>query len=358
MIRKNICLLMALVLVLSLMAAGCGTGAGEETEAAGETTQEITETTEAPTEETAEETTESMEKLPARNLTSLTLEPSEDITVLENVQAPGGVETTTMSADTEAEPNAIKGENDPVQWERPWYDLGSCAQLEGNVLFMCIFMNDNESSWTYTEMDEFLNEKAVPAMQWIVDMASYYEADLTCTVAYYTEPVYCSGSYGDFNAGTNPYILYDASDALGYGSLDDMQMHLKELYGVEQVAFMVCIDKPGRCYASIDQSNDNYYHTEYCVLFDDAAEFNGLYYACYPSTVAHELIHLFGAEDFYADGSLRNGRAALADEWFYNGIMLRTYTDISYNWVDPVTAYAIGWRDISHVVLYEEAWWN
>ena len=237
------------------------------------------------------------------------------------------------------------------------YGLGFLESSKIGV-FICIFMEDNESEWTETERSDFLNGKCFPALEWLVGQADYYEAELTCTLAYYNDTVKYEGVYGDFNNGVNPLILQDAALALGYTSEEEMQQDLFYQYDVEQVAFIVAMDKPGRCYASIDTYNDNYIRMEHAVLFDDTAYFDGLYYSCDVSTVAHELLHLFGAEDYYSEGTDRNGRAALAESWFYHDVMLRTYSDVSYNSVGPVTAYSVGWRDISHVVLTDEQWWN
>ena len=83
-----------------------------------------------------------------------------------------------------------------------------------------------------------------------------------------------------------------------------------------------------------------------------------LVYDCPPSTVAHEMLHLFGAEDFYAEGDQRNGRAYLASIYYPYGIMYQGYYDISYNYVDQFTAYAVGWIDYTPNVCYDDNWWN
>lgn len=70
------------------------------------------------------------------------------------------------------------------------------------------------------------------------------------------------------------------------------------------------------------------------------------------SVVAHELLHLFGAEDFYATAT----RKALAQAIYPGDLMFCAQYDIRNNNIGDATAYYIGWTDTVPDVLYDEGW--
>ena len=65
------------------------------------------------------------------------------------------------------------------------------------------------------------------------------------------------------------------------------------------------------------------------------------------AVIAHELLHLYGAEDFYVSSS----RKILAKIYYPNDIMLSASYDIDTNTIDSATAFYIGWLDIVPNVL-------
>ena len=69
------------------------------------------------------------------------------------------------------------------------------------------------------------------------------------------------------------------------------------------------------------------------------------------STVAHEILHLFGAEDYYIDDE----RRALAERHFLDDIMLMDTHRLSGLSVAEATAYSVGWTDqIPEVCRYDD----
>ena len=62
-----------------------------------------------------------------------------------------------------------------------------------------------------------------------------------------------------------------------------------------------------------------------------------------PSSIAHEILHLYGAWDLYPSRHLTTAQAALAAGAFPNDIMLRQPRDILTADIGPLTAWRIGW---------------
>ena len=62
------------------------------------------------------------------------------------------------------------------------------------------------------------------------------------------------------------------------------------------------------------------------------------------SGIAHELLHLFGAWDLYENFMQSKAIEELALHLFPNSIMLRISQNINELFIDPVTAWLIGWN--------------
>ena len=71
-------------------------------------------------------------------------------------------------------------------------------------------------------------------------------------------------------------------------------------------------------------------------------------------TIAHELLHLFGAEDFYYPES----REALAKEVYPEDIMLCDMPDLDHFTLGEYTAYTLGWTDSVPDVCQDPGWWG
>lgn len=193
--------------------------------------------------------------------------------------------------------------------------VGSCKELAGNVAVTVVFVDDTVSSWTQTEIDEFTNDLYASiadlthqAAQWNVALSITLH---TChsTIEYEVPPESASNDLGPIlsRAGYNMYGLSDA---------------LKNKYSAEAVPIVIAFNKEGRSYAMLNDREDQ---IEACYLFSGSDAFN------------HELLHLFGAADFYYHGLMDFG----ASDVLGDSIMGDSATDR----VDDLTAYLVGWTD-------------
>ena len=92
-------------------------------------------------------------------------------------------------------------------------------------------------------------------------------------------------------------------------------------------------------------------YSEHCVLF--ANNLSGSK-GSRASTIAHEILHLFGAEDYYVSMS----REALANQKYPDDIMLWQVERIQDNSIGDCTAYSVGWTDEVPDVCYDDRWWK
>ena len=261
-------------------------------------------------------------------------------------------ETTSSSDDTmqnEADLSSIN------QW-REDYDLGTCRKLEGNVSVILFYIDDFESRWTEAEIDRFTKNEVMPGLAFLEQEAKKYGIELNLTVQksysgiYYDDEVITSVK----NMGlASADVLWQAALQTNYSSTEKMIHAFRHQYHTEEVVCFTLFNKAGTSYALNPKKGSTVKIDEHCIVFarDLTATQNGPdgYQA---SVVAHEMLHLFGAEDFYASAS----RKSLAKIHYPDDIMLSAAYDIDKNTVDAATAFYIGWIHTVPEVLRKNGW--
>ncbi len=278
----------------------------------------------------------------------------------EDVEIPADAETALAGSDTILT-QPVRGSNaGPKDPMRPYYDTGTCTTLAKNPHLLYLFVSDNESSWTEAEALRFLDTCLSPGAWWIEEEARKWGHNLDFGGTFYLSDGmgYChyDGILYDADAGGNSDILEKVAVSLGFASKEELYDLTRQWTGMEEVIFVVVPNKPGRSYAFMDGVDDEYVFMEHCVVFgQDKYVDGGVYPAC-PATTAHEILHCFGAEDYYYENT---SRRALAEAWFPNEIMLVIYMDdIRYNSISHYTAYTLGWTDSVPNICYDDRWWN
>ena len=236
------------------------------------------------------------------------------------------------------------------------YNLGTCKTLSGNVSVILFYMNDFESTWTDEEIDLFTKNEIEPGLAFLEQEAQKYGVELHLTVRqsysklYYDDEVITSIK----NTGyASIDVLEQAATRMNYSSSSKMIELFRLKYQTEEVVCFTIFNKDGTAYAINPKRDADVDVEEHCIVFarDLNASQNGPN-GCQASIVAHEMLHLFGAEDFYSSAS----RKSLAKVHYPNDIMLSAAYDIKTNTIDPVTAFYIGWTDVVPDVLYKKGW--
>jgi hypothetical protein len=93
---------------------------------------------------------------------------------------------------------------------------------------------------------------------------------------------------------------------------------------------------------------------EHCVVFSEHYNYSLDEQGAGAATIAHEILHLFGAEDYYTP----NARKALANKTYPKDIMLEARDDVSKNDIGDLTAYSIGWTDVAPEICSNPKWWQ
>ncbi len=193
-------------------------------------------------------------------------------------------------------------------------DKGSCRSLTGNVHVVLFLINDpidfnqEENSMSELKRNFSLIEEA----------AADHGKNLKLTLSEVRVDTYLS--YNSYKGDSKSYAEAIVQKA-GYLNLSDFDRQTKVYFSSDYVVPVFCTGGIGRAFAN---SARNLSSNEYIVLMS----------SLHP--IPHEIMHLFGAQDFYSPVRLQN-EAAKA---FGKSIMLNS-EDIA---IDDFTAYLIGWE--------------
>lgn len=239
---------------------------------------------------------------------------------------------------------------------RYYYDIGINKKLEATPFIVVFFMDDDESCWNEENVNKFYNKLVAPSVTFLEDSAARYNVALDFQVGYVAtyehpeSPVKYNGIVEpNRDTSASRDIVDQAAFSLGYTSKEEMHTAFQDLSGQEEIIYVFMLNKAGQTHASIYGNSSaavNYDGQlfEFCVIytgFEDGVENVG------SEAVAHEILHLYGAEDYYTPEE----RYMLASMFCPNDIMLCAQTGIDNFEVGELTAYSVGWFDIVPAVF-------
>lgn len=226
-------------------------------------------------------------------------------------------------------------------------ERGSAGRLRGTVYGLDIFVSDAEGDWTDAEKSELLRNQKV-AQAWLVREARRYDVQLDFHrggVFGLEEDVEIPFIQGANGSGAEyahwvDYLLR----RIGWQDSLALEQHLRDHHGVDAVHVMAFLARQGRSYALPTMRMNQ---LEGCALYRDSR--TGAVETS--ATMAHELLHLYGAWDLYETFEVSAEQASLAEDHFPDDIMRRTDDDLDALSVGPLTAWRVGWAPM------REAWY-
>lgn len=251
-------------------------------------------------------------------------------------------------------PETVYTEPTEDSWYRPHWNTGICQNLDEEVFVVALFIDDAQKKWEDYTISWFLENKVEPGLRFIEEEAAEYGRNIRLEYLTYTgiPTAQTLQVFPDGNARYEYDILEDAARGLGFSTAQEMLAYHREYTGVQQIAYLVCSVRDGRPYAWWSESADPD-ALEYCVVFCNSANSDVSSY----NTIFHEVLHLFGAEDYYAEGTDRVSRAKLAQQLCPNDVMLRSYS-AGLRDIGRYTAYCIGWLDEMPAEYNRPEWWS
>ena len=188
---------------------------------------------------------------------------------------------------------------------------GPCAALTGQVEAMVIFVNIDGLNWTEDALLSMQQELRSAADQ-LEREAAGYGAALSIRLNYCMGVTDCLPQLNNSSDWADELLL-------SIPALADRA----ESGSWQGVPLIFCCRAEGRAFAHNTVSTAR---PEYAILFADNDA----------STLRHELLHLYGAQDFYVEPAIK----AAAQRIFPDSVMLSSTAESR---VDGLTAYIVGW---------------
>lgn len=247
--------------------------------------------------------------------------------------------------------------------DRKGYNIGTCKKLKGSVYALVIYLDDDVSNWSHTEITYGAAPEIRTGLEYLETKAREWNAALRFrTGNYYTN--YDEDTVIRYSGCVEPDvvarahsadILSQAAASVGFSSIEEFHKFIKKFADIDQIMYFLVLNKKGRSYAMSDKINDGKDYIEYCVIY--AKGFDGNYKGI-SSCVAHESLHLFGAEDYYDPYNRYPRRKLLAEKIYPNDIMMQTEYDVYRCKIGGFTAYCVGWTDKLPQECDCEDWWK
>ena len=220
---------------------------------------------------------------------------------------------------------------------------GSASALEGTIYVLTCYVS--ETGWSPEEVESYsamINE----AEEWLVTQAKNYGKEVTFIngTKGLEEPLLFDNIVSGAGVGDEPVDLVSKlMPMIGYKNGLKFIDWLNSNYDCDGCLVLIVANKPGRGYSMAykDDYDPYKYFLEGTILYTSYEE--GV--PTCAAGIAHEMCHLFGAEDLYATFIQTEENEARARELFPDDIMLAVSYDINKKKIDKLTAWLVGLTD-------------
>ena len=156
-----------------------------------------------------------------------------------------------------------------------YIDIGSCKKLLGDVYTLVIFLDDTEGVWDSASRDNFYDKRYFPSINLLLSEAESRGLELNIQSGKYAtksdkvSPIIYNGKVAENadNASLSFNLLNHVAQSLGFTDARYMDTILKNNLKVEQIAYVIAVNKPGRAYAIFDNTFDGQDALEFVIAF-------------------------------------------------------------------------------------------
>ena len=216
---------------------------------------------------------------------------------------------------------------------------GSAKILSGKTYVLIIFTGTHQ--WEKGKVDT-VYKQVREAQQWLSQQAKKYGKEVSFVNGSFGDPVpidlYIESGKASGKESVN--YVWQLMKKIGYQSPLNFVKWAKEKEDCDNALVLVIADKEGNSYAITytDDCDKEKFYLEGAIIY---TKFLNRKKPCVAS-IAHEMCHLFGATDLYANYYQTKENEELARKLYPNDIMLRTSYNINNLVIDEMTAWFIG----------------
>jgi len=237
---------------------------------------------------------------------------------------------------------------------------GSATVLRGRIHPLSMFVSTPEEAWSAAHKQNALAAQAA-AEHWLQSEARRYGIRLEFDAGEWfgrvrdvtVNEILRGRIDGAPSDGSNVRKLHDYARVLstqaGLRTPRELYLAVREKYRCSSSHMIVYANTWGRAHALPFYADDNTddYLLEGCVVY--GLDRPGAPDPWLPATIAHEVLHLYGAWDLYRDPAVPEELSAAGELLFPNDVMTDNLNPLGKCVVGPLTAWRIGWTP-------EEAW--
>lgn len=222
---------------------------------------------------------------------------------------------------------------------------GSAYELSGDIYTLSCFVSGPDDEWTYKEKLEMLNSLS-ESQKWIEKEAMTYSISVAFNEG---------GNFGLNDDIELPFIERGNATGnesvdwvskvlykIGYKSTLELDSWIKKNTKADNYQVIIFVKGKGNGYAMAysDEMEKEKYYVEGAVLYEKYNT-NGKLSS---SSIAHEILHVYGAWDLYKTFEQSESNEQRAKKLFPNSIMLKTSYNINELSIDSLSAWLIGWN--------------
>jgi hypothetical protein len=239
---------------------------------------------------------------------------------------------------------AAKSQNNDL-WQ-----AGSAYSLDGKIYTLTCFISTPENRWTAAEKKQACF-KINNAKNWLMFEAHEYNIHLQFDDGVWgLQNDISFDTIDDGNAGgknPNDWVSRVIEKA---GSSTPLEVYdsIKKATGCDNVQVIILAKQKGRGYATPYRSDASKakFFLEGAILYAK----DNLGGDLKTASIAHEMLHLYGAWDLYTTYAQTEEKETKAKEIYPNDIMLRSDPKMSELEVAELTAWLVGWKKETHPI--------
>lgn len=219
-------------------------------------------------------------------------------------------------------------------------NAGSAKKLEGTTYSLLFFISDEQSEWTYIEKQRIV-QQITDAEIWLMAQAKTFNRNIRFEHGFFgweKDITVETMPQGNRSGKEDVFLVKKIIERVGY--TDSNQ--LIEQIPAQNIQLLFLFKRDGVNYAFpySPEVADEFYLEGMSIYH----RFDAKTPQC-TACIAHEMLHLFGAWDFYQSFQTTKNQENQARKQFPHSIMLRTSYKIEELSIDPITAWRIGWLE-------------
>ena len=235
------------------------------------------------------------------------------------------------------------------------WNVGSAKKLSGKIYVLEVWLTRPGTSWSKDDMGN-VQYKINNALAWLQRMAARYSVAVEFVSGSYhgdgggVEMAGLPTSYDD--CANQPLLLPRALKVIGYTDVFQCYNQLQSIAGTDNILVLLLINNNGwsnaNQFSTLHATNhfrDYFLESVNVFRTDDGMPTNG-------QTIAHEILHLFGAWDMYG-GQASNTAGKWAEKNYPYEIMLQVSSPLDDLTISPLTAWLVGLTS-----EYHEWYWD